>query len=200
MPSLAHERFQGVSSRAATFLELGRDHRLRPIPRRTQQALSHAALAVLVSAWEAYLEELVREFYSNVYRPTDAGFASLHTVALTTATQNSKKFNTPNWDNARQLLISNTGYDPHPDWAWPSARMSTVDVKERLDQVLQVRHAFAHGFPIPAFDWTTTPTGATRLQGTDVVKLSSFFSHLVKRTDRGLKAHIGTRFGVLLAW
>ena len=77
-----------------------------------------------------------------------------YTIAQQAAERDLDRFNTPNWENTRNLLIQCTGYDPINDWIWNRGGMSGLQVHNRLNEILHVRHSFAHGFNIPAYDWT----------------------------------------------
>jgi hypothetical protein len=71
---------------------------------------------MFVAGWEAYLEELVRNFFDITANSLDSKFSAIHSIAKNAADRSLKQFNTPNADNARNLLIQNTGYDPVNDW------------------------------------------------------------------------------------
>ena len=93
--------------------------------------------------------------------PLRVDYHAIHEVARMAGERAMERFNTPNWENARNFLIATTGYDPISDWTWPRRGMGVQDVKERLNQILRVRHSFAHGFAIPSYSWTTSKRGAS---------------------------------------
>lgn len=132
MPSPAWQKFEAGARRAAVLLKAVGDRRLRPISRLQAQSFAHASLASLVSAWDAYLHELVRNFYEVVSDPLRPHYSTLHTIAKEAADRSGERFHTPNWENARAFIASGTGYGPISDWIWPARRMGGPEVRERL--------------------------------------------------------------------
>lgn len=198
MSSSAAKKYFSLISRAQYFQGIARDGRLRPVPDQNAEIAYHAALTTHVAAWEAYLEELVRIFYSATAKPLLPDFHAIHTIALDRATVLLNKFNTPNFENSRSLLLEYTGYDPYPDWTWPARSMSTLAVKERLNEILQVRHSFAHGYSIPRYSWNISPSGQCRLTRECIKTTELFFKNLVQKTDQGMQRHIKNVYGTSL--
>ena len=164
------------------------------------QVYYHAALAAYVAAWDAYINNLVRDFYHVVADPSNPIFHAIYTIAQQTAEEGLKRFNTPNWENTRNLLNQYTGYDPINDWIWDRRGMGGQWIRERLNEILQVRHSFAHGFAMPAYNWTEAPSGKARLTSKAVQETEAFFKNLVKVTDEGMKAHIESTYGLTSVW
>ena len=164
------------------------------------QTCLHASLAANVAAWDAYIHNLVSNFFAEISDPLLASFSAVHRIAQTAADIALGRFKTPNWDNTRNILAQYTGYDPYGDWLWPARHMNVAQVQERLDQILKVRHSFAHGFPLPAYPWTVSPSGHIRLTGAGVSSTHAFFGNLVRRTDKGMVRHISAAFGKNPGW
>lgn len=78
--------------------------------------------------------------------------------------------------------------------------MSGLQVRVRLNEILQVRHSFAHGFNIPAYNWTELPNGRVRLTSKAIQDIEAFFKNLVNVTDAGMKAHIESTYGLTSIW
>jgi hypothetical protein len=190
VPSPAATQFFLARDRALIIHRIVGDHRLRPQNQPTREVFCHAALAAMVAAWNAYINNLINNVFAAISDPLDVRYSALHSMLYELSARASNRFNTPNAENSRELLVLYTGYDPINDWVW-SARGSTgIQVRERLNQILKVRHSFAHGFAIPAYSWTQSSTGRVRLTKSAVTMVGEFFVNLVKRTDRGMSAHV----------
>jgi hypothetical protein len=151
MPSPAAVSFTEMLSRVRTFSALAQDRRLRPISRNDSRLYLHAALASLVAAWEAYIERLVTNFFTESFDLQIPKFVVMHSLLQALAQSASEKFHTPHWENSRNLLVTYTGYDPINDWVWIRRAMQGPQVRQRLNEILQVRHSFAHGFAMPSY-------------------------------------------------
>ena len=186
MPSRALRKFSDALSAAQCLRLTAKDARLRPIKADVRNDYLHAALAAYVASWDAYLNGVIREFIDNTRQPLDIDYATVHQRLSDFVDVALKRFNTPNWENSRNLLIACTGYDPINDWNWPRSSMNNTDTREYLNEILRVRHSFSHGFPIPAYSWTTTPLGKHQLNDAALSRIERFLSHLVTVTDKGL--------------
>lgn len=165
-----------------------------------KQCYLHAWLAYLVAAWDAYLHDVTNEFYSRTSRSSDVAYLSMHAIANRQAEQASKRFNTPNWEKSREQLVNCTGYDPYADWVWKRAKMKAIDAQQYLNDILRVRHAFAHGATMPSLQWTRSSTGRPRLTVAAVERIARFLTNLVSQTDRGLQHHIASALGPTYGW
>ena len=201
MSSPAASNYKTSAERIKTLREAATDRGLRPrLSPDAIQVYYHAALAAHVAAWEAYINNLVRDFYDVIANPLNPIFNAVYTIAQQAAENALKRFNTPNSKNTRDLLAQHTGYDPTQDWIWPKRRMIGLLVRERLNEILDVRHSFAHGFDIPDYDWTRSPGGNIRLTSRVIQEIEAFFKNLVKVTDNGMKAHIESTYGLSNIW
>lgn len=166
--------------------------------------LLHAALAAHVAAWDAYIKAVVLRKYQSIGRDHDAGYAQLRSIAEERAKGAAKKLNTPNADNARNFFLQCSQFDPWPSWVnvrfGSEVLLSSLNVRDRIDQVLKVRHSFSHGFSMPAFEWNQGTDGATKLTVGSIRGVSGFFAVLVDRTDVSYSNHISTTFGIERPW
>ena len=183
-----------------TLRKTAADRRLRPMPYDEIQVYYHAALAAYVAAWDAYINDLVREFYNVIADSSDLRFDAIYRVTRQAAERALERFNTPNWENTRNLLDQYTGYDPIGHWVWTRRGIGGLQVRERLNQILHVRHSFAHGFGMPAYDWTQSPRGRVRLTSKVIQETEAFFKNLVNVTDNGMKGHINQTYGISNIW
>lgn len=200
MPSPAALKYTAAAGRMQVLHKAATDRRLRPILPDEIQVYYQAALAAYVAIWDAYINNLVRDFYDVIADALNPGFHAVYTIAQQAAERDLDRFNTPNWENTRNLLVRCTGYDPINDWVWTRGRMSGLQVHNRLNEILHVRHSFAHGFNIPTYDWTQSPNGRIRLTSKAIQKTKAFFRNLVKVTDRGMKAHIESTYEINSIW
>ncbi|GGT00608.1 hypothetical protein GCM10010156_68370 [Planobispora rosea] len=197
MSSQARVRFEGALSDAELLCLRGNASNLSQKQRRVQY---HAALAASVAAWEAYLESVVREFLKEIADPLNLTFTALRMLLEPKVEAELKRFNTPNSSNSRKLIYESTGYDPINDWNWPAKSMSGIAVRGLVDEIIQVRHSFAHGYKMPAYSWNVDSRGDARLTSTSLKMVSGLFLNLVEATDRGLDLYIKGSYGKLRVW
>src|SRR5437868_9771787 len=105
-------------------------------------ALNRAVVVTCASAWEAYIEELIRESL-NVLRPA-APPLGLWPALNATVRGQLGRFNTPNTENIRLLISDALGLqDIQTTWAWQNC--TSVQAVERLAGAMTMRHQIAHG-------------------------------------------------------
>lgn len=200
MPSPSAIKYQSAVIKARILKDTATHPSLSSINVAQKQVYYHASLSAFVAAWEAYVENLVRDFFQAIADPLNIKFHAIHSIARDTAERELKRFNTPNADNSRNLLTQTSGYDPIGDWVWSARKMNALDTHQRLNEILKVRHSFAHGFSIPAFSWNQTLTGRVRLTAKSIDDVQAFFKFLVITTDSGMKKHIRINYSVTLNW
>lgn len=149
-------------------------------------SLNRAVVVACISAWEAYIEELVRESLAAVRPPgiTDPVWSLLRAPTLRTV----QRFNTPNENEVRKLLTESIGVpDVTTSWAW---RNSTVArARERLREAMNYRHQVAHGVnPRPV------------IHNSYSSELPNFFRRLGNCTDDAVRAYLVTTLGIANPW
>ncbi len=200
MSSPAASKYATAAGRIQTLRKAATDRHLRLRLHDERQVYYHAALTAYVAAWDAYINNLVRDFYDVIDDPFTLRFQAIYAIARQAAERALDRFNTPNWENTRNLLQRYTGYDPIGDWVWTRRGMVGLQVRERLNEILRIRHSFAHGFDMPAYNWTQSPSGRVRLTSEAIQETEAFFKNLVDVTDRGMKAHIELTYGIASVW
>lgn len=198
MPSLsAHKALQGIQ-RAQLLRQVGA--KIKREGGNDAQIYYHASLAATVAAWDSYVNNIIPEYFLIIANPSSSAFSATLAICQKFSSASLARFNTPNFENSRTLIVTCTGYDPYSDWTWPQRGMGVLQVQEMLNQVLKVRHSFAHGFAIPSYTWTQNQSGKTRLTSKGVTTVEALLGHLVSVTDRGMKRYINTTFGVITRW
>lgn len=149
-------------------------------------ALNRAVVVSCVSAWESYLEELVRESINLLCPPTPP-FGVW--PALNAAVRGQLgRFNNPNAENVRQLFSDTLGLqDIQTFWVWQNC--TSTQAVRRLANAMILRHQIAHGVnprPIVASFYA--------------VRLLDFFRKLSQCTDRAVRDHLANVLGIANPW
>jgi hypothetical protein len=149
-------------------------------------ALNRAVVVVCVSAWEAYIEELVRETLTAL-RPAVPPLG-LWPALNASGRGQLGRFHTPNTENVRMLLSDTIGLpDVHASWAWPNC--TSAQAVRRLAVAMDLRHQIAHGVnPRPRVD-NAYSRGLPR-----------FFRRLARCTDNAVRQHLVATLGVANPW
>jgi hypothetical protein len=149
-------------------------------------ALNRAAVVVCISAWEAYIEELVRESLVAL-RPAVPPLGSW--PALNASVRGLLgRFNTPNADQVRQLFSDALGLpDIHLSWSWRNC--TSTQAVQRLAFAMDLRHQLAHGVnPRPLVDNAYSS------------QLPVFFRRLGSCSDAAVRAHLVDVLGLANPW
>ena len=192
MPSPAASTYTTSASHIRTLRRAATDRRLRPMSRDEIRVYYHAGLTAYVAAWNAYIKNLVRDFYDVIVDPSDPKFRAIYTIARKRAENALTRFNTPNSENTRNILVWYTGYDPINTLLWIQ--------RGKLDDIVEVRHSFAHGFDIPSNTWTQSLSRSGHLTSKAIQETEAFFKDLVEVTDSGMEVHIKATYGLTNIW
>lgn len=149
-------------------------------------SLNRAAVVVSVSAWESYIEELMRESL-QVLRPTTPPFdpwPALNAFIL----GEIGRFNTPNAHNVANLLSRCLGLpDVRTFWGWRNC--TPVQAETLLNEALGFRHEIAHGV-------NPRPT----IHNAYSSWLPGFILRLARCTDDAVRQHLIVVSGVASPW
>jgi hypothetical protein len=139
-----------------------------------------------VSAWEAYIEELVRKALTTLRPPAPP--LGVWPALNASARSQLGRFNNPNAENVRMLLSDAIGLpDVHLSWSWQGC--SSERAMQRLAAAMSYRHQIAHGVnPRPA-----VPNLYSR-------ELPNFFRRLGRCTDNTVRAHLVNVHGIAHPW
>jgi hypothetical protein len=143
-------------------------------------------VVICISAWEAYIEELVRESLAALRPATPLlGSWSVHNASVRGLLG---RFNTPNADQVRQLFSDALGLpDIHLSWAWRSC--TSTQAVQRLAFAMDFRHRIAHGVnPRPV------------VENAYASKLPVFIERLATCTDAAVRVHLADVLGVANPW
>jgi len=149
-------------------------------------AMNRSCVVICVSAWEAYIEEVVRECLELI-RPASPPLGLWSALNATVRGQLGR-FNTPNSENIRLLVSDALGLaNIHQLWGWQNC--TSAQAVQRLAFAMELRHQVAHGVnPRPIVD---------RLYAH---QLPRFFRRLAACTDRAIRNHLVTTLGILNPW
>ena len=150
-------------------------------------ALNRAVVVMCVSAWEAYVEEVVKECL-GILRPAapPLGVWPAHNASVRSQVG---RFHNPNVQLTQTLIRDCIGIDDITQyWSWH--RSSPERVRERLDEAIKFRHRVAHG---------ETPRPIIHNQQY-AGRLPDFFRRLGKKTDAGITSYLHDEFGIDTGW
>ncbi len=149
-------------------------------------ALNRSVVVMCVSAWEAYVEEVLKEALQSIRpaNPPVGNWSGLYAAALSQL----GRFNNPNVENVKNLFADCVGIpDITLEWYW--AHCSHQHACDLLTETMRFRHQIAHGV-------NPRPT----IHNTYSRWLPGFFRRLATRTDRGVHHHLVTQLGAQPPW
>ena len=149
-------------------------------------ALNRSMVLMCVSAWESYVEELVRESLTAM-RPAGPPLG-VWPVLNASARSQLGRFHTPGSDQVRVLNSDAIGLaDVHFSWSWTNCSPDQVAVC--LSDVLDLRHRIAHGVhPRPI------------VQNQYSRQLPGFFRRLARCTDDAVRGYLVNVLGIADPW
>jgi len=157
-------------------------------PGRPQRvaAINRAIVVTAVSAWEAYIEELVRESLQALRPPAPS--LGLWPALNATIRGQLGRFNNPNLENVRLLISDAIGLpDIQTSWTWRNG--SAPQAVQRLTGAMKLRHEIAHGV-------NPRPVVSTAYAS----QLPDFFRRLGRATDHAVRDHLVSILGIANPW
>jgi hypothetical protein len=149
-------------------------------------SLNRSAVNSCISAWESYVEELVRESLTAM-RPAGP-LLGLWPVLNASARSQLGRFHNPGTEQVRQLISDTIGLaDVHLSWSWPGC--TPEQAAHRLNAILDLRHRISHGVhPRPA------------VLNSYSSRLSEFFRRLARCTDDAVRGYLVNVLGIANPW
>lgn len=148
-------------------------------------SLNRAAVVISVSAWESYVEELLRESLEALRPPIPhlGNWPALNAFIR----GELGRFNTPNSNNVANLINRCLGLpDVTTSWKWQSC--TPAQAIGFLDSALDLRHEIAHGVhPRP-------------IHLSYSKRLAVFIQRLARCTDDAVRNHLTTTLGLVNPW
>jgi RiboL-PSP-HEPN len=188
MPSSAHDQYLLPLLEDAAEIETAHGNlRTGTVGRQWGLgALNRAAVVMCLSAWEAYVEELVKEAIL-AFRPTTPANTLWQSINADARSQIGR-FNTPNVENVRRLIADTIGLqDVTLSWHWHNT--TPQQARERLTAAITHRHSIAHGV-------NPRPT----IHNQYASRLPAFFRSLGLRTDRAVRDYLVATLAVSNPW
>lgn len=155
--------------------------------------INRGAVALILSAWEAYVEDVALECVDAIRPATPPTTPPVwpHDAwpALRASTvSKAQQLHTPSAQNVRNLFRSAVGLpDVTSSWVWRGCSNATA--LSKLDALLTLRHQIVHGVvPRP------------NVQYKYVYWAQLFIERVVERTDEVLRDHLVTKLGAAAPW
>ena len=146
------------------------------------------------------MESVVLESLDEIARGGGPELVSVLLLLKAEATRAIDRFNTPNAENCRELLLRFTGFDAFPVLSSHRLGLPANLARIRLNEVLKVRHSFAHGFQIPTYQWTTRYGITNRLTKTAVRNAAWLIQDFVDSLDLRISSHLKNSFPSRVFW
>ncbi len=149
-------------------------------------ALNREIVVTCISAWESYVEGLMRECLTAL-RPAGPAMGAWPAHAAQMLGQISS-FHTPSADDVKRLVNGTIGLaDISASWVWPG--VTNPQALSSLAQALKQRHRIAHGaHPLPM------------IHNQYSTNLPAFFRKLGECTDDAVRNHLVNALGVVNPW
>lgn len=149
-------------------------------------SLNRATVVMSMSAWESYIEELVRQSLEAL-RPVAAPLGPWPVINASVRASLGR-FNTPNAENVAELIRNSIGLpDIRDAWNWQNC--TTAQARQRLNDALNFRHQIAHGVnPRP---------NIVNLYSS---QLPDFVRRLALCTDNAVRQYLVDTLGVVAPW
>ena len=150
-------------------------------------ALNRAAVVMLVSAWEAYIEQVAIEAVEAL-RPAGPVPLGCWPALYASVKASVGQLHQPNVQHVKMLISGSIGLaDITASWTW--AGVTVGDACQRLENAVGMRNRVAHGVnPRPL------------IQTAYAAGLQVFFQQLASHTDAGIRDFLMNILGIASPW
>lgn len=210
MPSNAYQTFEEMIGNVDQLIQIHGRLQAGRGRRHQQEAIHHAGVVMSVGAWEAFVENILREAIralSNNLHAAAAGTPLWAKLTFDTAMHGVetkiRQFNTPNAENVQRLFREGIGFNPWPYWSWRVGRRQwdQAEMRRRLNSWLRIRHGIAHGTGLPAeITWIHDNNVNPRLTKKLLEECRNFVKRLSEQTDQSLRQFLIADHGIPAPW
>jgi len=194
MASPALVKYQELCVRPRSLITDNKLNRLNTDARRNLYLLS---VVGYVAAWQAYWEDLLKNFlhYSG---PLFTGVdARLHQIVTDQANDAIKRFRSPYPKNINDLFHRFAGLKPADHFKYRA--MTNSETREALNDMVDLRHQVAHGvnISVPLF---LAARSSVWLGKAEVNKVDKFLTSIANKADVLLANHLNKFYPCSPSW
>lgn len=148
-------------------------------PSENGEVLKRAGLVMALTAWETFVEDLVREEVSSRLRVIDGSYVGKFVQAR--LNDELKRFNNPNSEKTRKLFQDFLEVDVTASWVWQ--HFDSAKARRTLDELIAKRGDAVHRSKTVAVG---APAAPHLVKREDLERCIKFLRCLVEATDKAV--------------
>jgi hypothetical protein len=148
-------------------------------PPENGEVLKRAGLVMALTAWETYVEDLVREEVSSRLRVVDGSYVGKFVHGR--LNEELKRFHNPTSEKTKKLFHDYLEVDVTASWAWQ--QIDSARAKKTLDELISKRGDAVHRSKQAA---AGTPPAPHLVKREELEKCIKFLKCLVEATDNAV--------------